>query len=52
MNILIYIDDILIRCSHKHDIDDLLNTLHYDFAIKDLGSLNFFLGIEALTSHG
>ncbi|XP_041001838.1 uncharacterized mitochondrial protein AtMg00810-like [Juglans microcarpa x Juglans regia] len=52
MYILIYVDDILITCSDKCAIDELLNTLHCDFAIKDLGRLNFFLGIEALHSKG
>lgn len=41
MYILIYVNDILITCSHKRAIEDLLNTLDCDFAIKDLGSLNF-----------
>ncbi|XP_041025482.1 uncharacterized mitochondrial protein AtMg00810-like [Juglans microcarpa x Juglans regia] len=52
MYILIYVDDILITCADKHAIDELLKSLHSDFAIKDLGSLNFFLGIKAIKSNG
>jgi hypothetical protein len=46
--VLIYVDDILITCSNHAAIRDLLATLHRDFAVKDLGSFNFFLGIEVL----
>jgi hypothetical protein len=48
MYILIYVDDILITCSKQSAIKDLLVDLHKDFAVKDLGSLNFFLGIEVV----
>jgi hypothetical protein len=48
MFILIYVDDIIITCSRPSAIDDLLNLLQCDFSIKDLGSLNFFLGIEVV----
>lgn len=46
-----YVDDILITGSDNNAIDSLLQDLHRKFAIKDLGSLNFFLGIESTTSH-
>jgi len=46
--VLIYVDDILITCSNHAAIRDLLAALHRDFAVKDLGSFNFFLGIEVL----
>uniref|UniRef100_A0A2N9H011 Reverse transcriptase Ty1/copia-type domain-containing protein n=1 Tax=Fagus sylvatica TaxID=28930 RepID=A0A2N9H011_FAGSY len=53
MFILIYIDDIIITSSQPLAIDDLLLSLTHDFAIKDLGPLNFFLGVEVLsTPHG
>lgn len=48
--VLIYIGDIFITGPDKKAIDSLLQALHCEFAIKDLGSLNFFLGIEAI--HG
>ena len=48
MYVLIYVDDIIITCSKATTIDDLLHQLSSDFAVKDLGKLNFFLGIEVL----
>ena len=48
MYILIYVDDILITCSNSSAIIELISLLGVDFGIKDLGSLNFFLGIEVL----
>jgi hypothetical protein len=53
MFILIYVDDIIITASKPESIDDLLLSLTHDFAVKDLGNLNFFLGIEVLSNpHG
>jgi hypothetical protein len=53
MFILIYVDDIIITSSQPSAIDDLLISLTHDFAVKDLGPLNFFLGVEVLsTPHG
>ena len=43
---LIYIDDIIVVSSSPKAIDRLLNQLRQDFAIKDLGELHYFLGIE------
>ena len=48
MYVLIYVDDIIITCSKAMAIDDLLHQLSSDFAVKDLGKLNFFLGNEVL----
>jgi hypothetical protein len=48
MYVLIYVDDIIITCSKATAIDDLLHQLSSDFAVKDLGKLNFFLGVEVL----
>ena len=51
--ILIYVDDIIITSSHPVAIDDLLHSLTHDFAVKDLGTLNFFLGVEVISNpHG
>ena len=41
-------DDIIITASKPSAIDDLLCHLKTNFAIKDLGTLNFFLGVEVL----
>jgi hypothetical protein len=45
--VLIYIDDIIITSSHPAAISQLINDLHESFALKDLGPLHFFLGVEA-----
>uniref|UniRef100_A0A2N9IBW9 Reverse transcriptase Ty1/copia-type domain-containing protein n=1 Tax=Fagus sylvatica TaxID=28930 RepID=A0A2N9IBW9_FAGSY len=53
MFILIYVDDIIITCSNLTEIDELLNLLQSDFAVKDLGKLNYFLGVEVIpNAHG
>lgn len=45
--VLIYVDDIIITSSHRGAISKLIQDLHSSFALKDLGPLNFFLGVEA-----
>jgi hypothetical protein len=40
------VDDIIITSSCPSAIDALLANLKIDFAIKDLGDLHYFLGIE------
>jgi hypothetical protein len=52
MFILIYVDDIIITCSHAPAIEELLSLLQSDFSIKDLGALHFFLGIEVVGTPG
>jgi hypothetical protein len=44
--VLIYVDDIIITRSSGESITTLLHGLQGDFALKDLGSLHFFLDIE------
>jgi histone deacetylase 1/2 len=44
--ILIYVDDIIVTSSSDGAISALLRQLNKDFAIKDLGDLHYFLGIE------
>jgi hypothetical protein len=46
--LLIYVDDIIITASDPVAIPDLLHLLNADFAVKDLGDLHYFLGIEVL----
>jgi hypothetical protein len=43
---LVYVDDIIIASSLSSAVDALLWDLQSDFALKDLGNLNYFLGIE------
>uniref|UniRef100_A0A453NYS8 Reverse transcriptase Ty1/copia-type domain-containing protein n=1 Tax=Aegilops tauschii subsp. strangulata TaxID=200361 RepID=A0A453NYS8_AEGTS len=44
--VLIYVDDIIVTSSSDEAITGLLNDLSAEFALKDLGDLHFFLGIE------
>ncbi|KAI3700840.1 hypothetical protein L2E82_45479 [Cichorium intybus] len=44
--VAIYVDDILVTGNNTEDIFKLKAFLHDKFQIKDLGFLNFFLGIE------
>ena len=43
---LIYVDDIIVTSSSDAAISALLRDLNTDFALKDLGNLHYFLGIE------
>jgi hypothetical protein len=43
---LIYVDDIIVASSSKAATDALLKDLSKEFALKDLGALHYFLGIE------
>lgn len=44
--ILIYVDDIIITANRKELLTTFTSKLHQTFALKDLGPLHFFLGIE------
>lgn len=48
-HMLVYVDDIIITGSSSF-ISRLKVLLHREFTLKDLGSLNYFLGIEAIHS--
>jgi hypothetical protein len=50
MYVLIYVHDIIITSSKPKAIDGLLSHMDSAFAVKNLGDLNFFLGIKASTS--
>jgi histone deacetylase 1/2 len=43
---LIYVDDTIVTGSSREAVTALLCDLKKDFALKDLGELNYFLGIE------
>lgn len=43
---LVYVDDIIVASSSTEATSVLLKGLSQDFALKDLGELHFFLGIE------
>ena len=46
MFVLIYVDDIIVTSSSNEAISGLLKDLGAEFALKDLGELHYFLGIE------
>jgi hypothetical protein len=48
MYLLIYVDDIIITASVPVAITELLQILSTDFAVKELGDLHYFLGVEVL----
>jgi hypothetical protein len=43
---LFYVDDIIVTSSYPVAIDALLSDLKSDFALKNLGPLHYFLGIQ------
>jgi hypothetical protein len=44
--VLVYVDDIIIASSSSKVVDALMRKLNQEFALKDLGDLHYFLGIE------
>lgn len=44
--VIVYVDDILVTGSSDHLISTLVTQMSTKFAMKDLGLLHFFLGIE------
>jgi hypothetical protein len=47
---LVYVDDIIVASLSPAATTTLLKALDIDFALKDLGELHFFLGVEVTTS--
>ena len=53
LHFLIYVDDLLVIGNHIATLNLLLKQLAMRFSLKDLGTLNFFLGVEIIpTSSG
>lgn len=48
--VLVYVDDILVTGNNSVYISEFVHKLNTLFALKDLGSLSYFLGIEASRS--
>ena len=44
--LLVYVDDIILTASTPSLLHDVINKLRQAFAIKDLGALHFFLGVQ------
>uniref|UniRef100_A0A8R7QME8 Reverse transcriptase Ty1/copia-type domain-containing protein n=1 Tax=Triticum urartu TaxID=4572 RepID=A0A8R7QME8_TRIUA len=47
---LVYVDDIIVTSSSPTVVTRLIQDLHTEFPLKDLGDLHFFLGIEVRRS--
>jgi Reverse transcriptase (RNA-dependent DNA polymerase) len=45
--LLVYVDDIVVTGSDRHQIARCITDLHHRFSIRDLGDIHYFLGIEA-----
>ncbi|XP_050156220.1 uncharacterized mitochondrial protein AtMg00810-like [Malus sylvestris] len=48
--VLIYVDDLIVKGDNIEEINSLKHALQVRFALKDLGTLKYFLGIEMATS--
>lgn len=48
--VLVYVDDIIVASPSRKATDALLADLQQEFALKDLGDLHYFLGIEVKQS--
>ncbi|CAJ2640052.1 unnamed protein product [Trifolium pratense] len=44
--LLVYVDDVIITGNNSNFISSLTQRLNKDFALKDLGQLHYFLGLE------
>ncbi|GJV83458.1 ribonuclease H-like domain-containing protein [Tanacetum coccineum] len=44
--LLLYVDDIVLTASSESLLQQIIGSLHKEFAMIDLGSLNYFLGIS------
>lgn len=44
--VLVYVDDIIVASSSQEATNALIKDLEQEFALKDLGDLHYFLGIE------
>ncbi|GKA80648.1 ribonuclease H-like domain-containing protein [Tanacetum coccineum] len=44
--LLLYVDDIVLTASSQALLQQIIHSLHTEFAMTDLGSLNYFLGIS------
>ena len=50
--VLVYVDDIIVASSSENATKRLLQDLNKDFALKDLGAVHYFLGMEVHKAGG
>jgi hypothetical protein len=50
--LLVYVDDIILTGNHEGTMHWLVTKLQVDFAMKDLGPIGYFLGIQATRDSG
>ena len=48
--VLVYVDDIIVASASQEAVRALVRDLEREFALKDLGDLHYFLGIEVSRS--
>lgn len=48
--LLVYVDDIVITSSSTDIVEHVITSINAQFKLKDLGNLNYFLGMEVSTS--
>ena len=48
--VLVYVDDIIVASASQEAVSALVRDLEREFALKDLGDLHYFLGIEVSRS--
>lgn len=48
MCLLVYVDDLILTGNDESAICTFISCLNTEFAIKDLGDLNYFLGLEVV----
>ncbi|KAH9646728.1 retrovirus-related pol polyprotein from transposon RE1 [Citrus sinensis] len=48
--VIIYVDDILVTGSHTRFVERIVHQLGTEYALKDLGEFNYFLGLEVTPS--
>jgi len=48
--LVVYVDDLIITGNQSHYVEEFIKQLDTRFSIKDLGDLNFFLGVEVIRS--
>ncbi|XP_062100500.1 uncharacterized mitochondrial protein AtMg00810-like [Humulus lupulus] len=49
--VLIYVDDIIVTSNNLEKLKQFITKLNLEFALKDLGPLHYFLGVEVYRDH-